>query len=924
MGQLAQVGTSGAMSSVSRPLAVTRNGFLWAAYRDGTSGLTRIALSTDGGVNWATKLTFGDVVSMALRAVPGVDGRDWLVISYVYVGVAGVDSVRNKAYRLFDSVDPREIGPSIQLSAGGDRRRFVDLEAVTVGGNCYVTTRWSQDNSTNTFVGRAQTRWQSADSGGPSNVGYLHQRNDTDGGTPSPGSLSARRVGLFAASQPDLFHLWAQDHNSQDERKVYWQRLRWAGSGWTPDPPQVLATDGFASRLAGVYSGKDHMAAWVLESDAANISARITPIDGSGTRFAADPPPLGQGVVLYMSLAADPDSNDFWLLAAGQTDGRMRYCRYRRTTDTWDAWAQATSSDTLNTGEGAAVTLTVGDKVGYLYTTSGGGTALNVRHATAALTNRPPYQPVWTTQPGLHDRTAPLTLAWQAADPDNDTLVNYRVRRAAVTGVGQDAWQYWQEDGSWGSVLGQRAGASPVTLPSNWATEGQRYLFGVAVLDLSAAASAWSQSLAVTGVGPPAAVTITAPSSGAVIEEREFVVSWTPAAAGGAFVELVSADGSTVVWSRRVTSTTSALVAPVVNNNQGYLLRVVPYSAAGLPGPATAIPITIQWTPPPAAVVSVTVVARPDSEGRTVDAGLQAEWATPEASGNQPAAQRVDLYRYPTLAYPGGAPNLEAATLLQSGAALDGTYVDLSAPGGTLLTYVAVTIADDGTSQRSDLAVYNLLTAAQSSIEDSAAVTQFSAGALTSIARTTDGPIQAGASLALSAADATGQVAVSTRAVLGEYGAAQTALVDVVDTGGLVDVQIEVTDYDETGALLQRDASSWQAQPALGGQSFMLPTVMLSANSTRAGSVPANQATISGKNNYVWLDPGDEIVTSVQWRVNGATVNVDAVAPYDLYGGSANSAADWDVTTAPKGGYLIEAYMSDGATPLASATIEVI
>jgi hypothetical protein len=106
------------------------------------------------------------------------------------------------------------------------------------------------------------------------------------------------------------------------------------------------------------------------------------------------------------------------------------------------------------------------------------------------------------------------------------------------------------------------------------------------------------------------------------------------------------------------------------------------------------------------------------------------------------------------------------------------------------------------------------------------------------------------------------------------------------------------------------------------------PDLVFSTASDRSGPLPLDEATLAGSV-HVFADPADDVTQVSYWiddpTMTGPADRVDDTAPFDLIGGTAQTADPWDTTTLSEGEHTVTilAELTDQTTADITATFTV-
>lgn len=396
--------------------------------------------------------------------------------------------------------------------------------------------------------------------------------------------------------------------------------VRYAAGSWVVLAPASVSSGGYyAARLGS--------------------AGTVTASAASGTITSL--PPYSAAYTYGFSAFLDPaTANRVWLIAIpNDTSGQIR----RASIDLGSGvtWATtATLDDTMSpygspfSGQDiSAVRQPVGTNVDYLLDASVGSSYALL--GDYAAFNQAPNAPTLTgpASGATIDRTITQRFTWTFSDPDTgDSQSAFDVRYRAV---GASTWITVS-----GTTTNQYLDFASGTFAAG------SYEWQVRTYDSQGAPSSWSASSFFTAATPPAAVTITAPTSGGTISAGTFDVTWSAPSQTDYQVRVVkdtagSADTSTIYSDTNdVVDATSRVRTMPFPNNGIYVHVQVRIKAGGLWSSWTDVRVLVSYTPPATPTLAITTA---QLNGR--DAGFLITPTHPTPSGGQPAVVSIDIYR---------------------------------------------------------------------------------------------------------------------------------------------------------------------------------------------------------------------------------------------------------------------------------------
>lgn len=349
----------------------------------------------------------------------------------------------------------------------------------------------------------------------------------TGGGYRFAGSLEFNHTGdgKTPSSSPHLYFVTAQQAASGD---VYGHRATYSGGIWTWQTPVSIASGVQVpnTALCTVFDGTYEMIAWCAGTT--SVVVREWNVS-TGTVTARTPPALpgGSGTVRGLSLSHDPETDDIYLLAYGDTIGDIISCRFTRATTSWGSWATvATRAASSHDGDVNAVRHPPRDSVDTIYSV-GSASPYSLYSAQVAALTRSPNAPTLTYPPNgaVLDLAAGATFTWTYAPVSpGDTQQAYRLRRVYGSGPTTEYWNAGSQNWQGTSVFNASSDAFAEFSPGKWTT-GTTYTWSVETRSSTGADSGWAADRTVTASVAPVVV-VTAPS-GLSFGDSTPLVQWS-------------------------------------------------------------------------------------------------------------------------------------------------------------------------------------------------------------------------------------------------------------------------------------------------------------------------------------------------------------------------------------------------------------
>jgi hypothetical protein len=329
-------------------------------------------------------------------------------------------------------------------------------------------------------------------------------------------------------------------------------------------------------------------------------------------------------------------------------------------------------------------------RIEWIYT-DGSSSPYNVVYDSVAL-NSAPSAPTWATTAGAKDVAVSLVPDWNFNDADlGDTQSAYALKRDIGGTV------RWWDGTDWDAVAETwvTSSTTEVTLAAGWGTAADAdHNFYVATKDAAGLASGYSTALVIT---PSAKVnpTLDEPDHGDVVGTSTLDAEWTVAEQSAYKVRLLSAV-SVELWSSGWVTDTAARVRTIgytLANTTSYKVELTTKNADGLESTADTNDISVSYTPPATATLTVT----PDAENRALVISID----NPTPSGGQPAVDHNELWRR-VVGDTGDGIQLAAPDGTAVEVANDGGYTDPYVGSGADYEYRVLVVGANGTTSWSD------------------------------------------------------------------------------------------------------------------------------------------------------------------------------------------------------------------------------
>jgi hypothetical protein len=333
--------------------------------------------------------------------------------------------------------------------------------------------------------------------------------------------------GKTPTATPHLYFAVASAAGSDAAR---WYRSKYQSGSWTWETPVNFDT-GVVIRdtvMTSVYDGARAFVAWTTVAGSTAIKAAEW--DGVAGSVTARNPPSMPGTVGNLegiSMAVDPSTADIYLVAYGDNDDDIYYCKFTRASTTWGSWTlsiarTADSSD----GHVQLVRYPPRDSVDMVWA-DGSGPYTVKGQQLLALTRSPSTPVLVSPANGARvDLAAGGTFTWQySAVSPGDTQQGFAFRR--INGATTEYWnvgtQAWQS----GVVTNATDPNAPFQLsfPAGKWTTGVTYTWSVRTRSSTGADSSFAADRTVIASVAPN-VAVTAPV-GIYYGESTPLVQWT-------------------------------------------------------------------------------------------------------------------------------------------------------------------------------------------------------------------------------------------------------------------------------------------------------------------------------------------------------------------------------------------------------------
>lgn len=465
---------------------------------------------------------------------------------------------------------------------------------------------------------------------------------DTGGGIILAPSIDFHHTGdglTIQGATPHLYVSWLQVNTGPSLMTLWFRKATYTAGAWSWGATRNISAGGLETTMwsQGIFDGQQYVmaACW---GDATSFALG----DGVWQRDAADTTTttlLANDQEVRPSITFSFYTRDVWIAYTRRSDDAPYIKRYDRTLAAWQtatALSGATTARAFSFKRGsytpavnAVVEVVYGDSSGNPYT-----------YDSTAVPNVAPNAPAWLTPvaDGLAaDVAAALPLSWLFSDPANSLQgqQSYAVRRQ----IGVGSYEYWNATtGLWGGSETQNVSATQsVSIPSGWgAGTDANHKYAVKTWDDGTGnlASAYSAERTVV---PSAKVnpTITTPADGGTVVSASTSVTWTVAEQSAYLVQLLNASDVEQYTTGWVFSSATTVPIPVeLTNGATYKARVTTRNLEGLDSTADVNTFDVDYEPPPAPTVVLSLIA----------GAIRLTVTNPAPTGLQPDFLHNDIY----------------------------------------------------------------------------------------------------------------------------------------------------------------------------------------------------------------------------------------------------------------------------------------
>lgn len=511
--------------SPEKRLDVAPDGTLWAAVID--VGRIRFFFSMDNGTTYS--YSGGSDLSLG-------SGQDTAVPSFTidadgFAHVCFVQWQRDPQTIIYARGIPRTGGgwswSTLTLSPAGGRVGVdSDIIAFRNGTGWVAWVAYTYDSG----VGGARVAQVNIASNGALSVGTLSHGPSVNINPYQIKSLAFASTGdgRTPAASPHLFFAVAQAVGSSTNAWLY--RVKYQSGTWTWETPVVFDTSITVQNtvMCMVHDGTRAFLIWSPTS----TTLEACEWDGvAGSVTARNPPALpgGTGNVKAVSMAVDPSTQDIYIVAYGQTNGNVIYCKFTRATTSWGSWTTAvTRSASGDDGQVQLVRYPPRDSIDMVWA-EGSGPYTVKGQQLLALTRSPSAPTLISPSNGARaDLASGYTFKWDYTSVSpGDTQQGFVFRRQYGGGPTTEYWnvstQAWQ-----GTVVTNASDPDTpeqVSFPSGKWSTGTTYSWSVRTRSSTGADSAYATNRTVIAAVTPTVV-VTAPS-GIYYGESTPLVQWT-------------------------------------------------------------------------------------------------------------------------------------------------------------------------------------------------------------------------------------------------------------------------------------------------------------------------------------------------------------------------------------------------------------
>lgn len=315
-------------------------------------------------------------------------------------------------------------------------------------------------------------------------------------------------------------------------------KFTYEAGAWTQGAGLVLdaAVDTTGRTMRAAYDGARLVTAYGTRDRSVGVaSAAIRVVEwdeATGIITARAPASPAAGYPLGVSMAVDPASDDFYLVAYGETNDDPQWARYNRAANAWAAWATVAAASMGGVAGRVALAQYVSSSAIDLAYETGADSPYTIFYTKLASTNVAPATPrlISPAPSSVADlATAGAVFRWQFIDPDpGDTQGAWQLRRKVTTAP---AYEYYSAaSDSWGAAAVWNTGQDDRWSfgPGRW-PNGATYQWSVNTRDAAGLASGFAPDALVTATGAPVPV-VTAPLA-TYAGDSSPVVAWDYAGA---------------------------------------------------------------------------------------------------------------------------------------------------------------------------------------------------------------------------------------------------------------------------------------------------------------------------------------------------------------------------------------------------------